>query len=300
MDVRHTLTALTLTLLCTITPLLSQTAAAQIPTASEAADLAFMREEEKMARDLYRAFFAAWDNDIFANIAASEQRHMDAVLGLLTLYGLTDPAAGQPEGQFTNGDVQALYDSLLDQGMASEIAALEAAQLVEETDIADLESAIAGTGNTAILRVYRNLLKGSQNHLAAFTNRLLQLDSSATGGSSAGPGEGVSVFEPLSQTLYIPALDVTTKNGTTQVYDAYLRVVESLPVTLELLTVTLTDKTPNVQHASINLGEGILDIPQLSIGSRQVDSLDGNIYIAEFTLLNTGSAITFVLQTLTP
>ena len=99
-----------------------------------------------MARDLYRTFYAQGKNDIFANIAGSEQRPMDAVLRLLTLYGITDQAAGLSEGQFSNIDVQALYDSLLEQGMASGVAALEAAQELEETDLADLDRAISGTG----------------------------------------------------------------------------------------------------------------------------------------------------------
>jgi len=273
---------------------------AQTQGIDEAPDLQYMREEEKLARDLYLAFYQAWNNDIFSNIANSEQRHMDAVLTLLNLYGITDPAAVQPEGQFSDTGLQALYDELLAQGMASEIAALETGILVEETDIADLETAIGGTSNSAILRVYRNLLKGSQNHLGAFTNRLVQLDSTATGGTSAGPGEGLSVFEPLSQTLYIPAIDVTTKSGNTQVYDAYLRVVEALPVTLELLTVTKTDKTPNAQHASLDLATGLLTVPQLVVGSRQVDSLDGETYNATFQLENDTSLIVFVLVDLTP
>ena len=108
------------------------------------------------------------------------------------------------------------------------------------------------------------------------------------------------MFEPLSQPLDIPVLDVTTKGGTTQVYDAYLRVVESWPVSLELLSVTLTSETPGAQHAIINLVGGVLEIPQLTIGTQQVDSLDGHIYSATVTLLNTGSAITFVLEALTP
>ena len=77
-----------------------------------------------MARDLYRTFYAQGKNDIFANIAGSEQRPMDAVLRLLTLYGITVQAAGLSEGQFSNIDVQVLYDSLLEQCMASEVAAL--------------------------------------------------------------------------------------------------------------------------------------------------------------------------------
>ena len=43
MDVRHTLTALTFTLLCTTLPLLSQQAVAQTEYADETANLVYMR-----------------------------------------------------------------------------------------------------------------------------------------------------------------------------------------------------------------------------------------------------------------
>lgn len=270
------------------------------PDADEISDLQYMREEEKLARDLYTTFYDLWKNDIFSNIAASEQRHMDAVLSLLNLYGIADPAAGQPAGQFSDSGLQSLYDDLLAQGSASLPGALEAAILVEETDIADLETAIAQTDLAAIQRVYRNLLKGSENHLAAFTNRLLQLDSSATGGGSFGPGEGVSVYEPYSQTLYIPAIDVTSKSGTVRVYDTYLRVVESIPFTLELLTVSLTDKLPNSIHASFSIADGILTIPKLVIGTRKLDSLDGTVYSATFHVIIEAGLIVFVLDELVP
>ena len=42
-----------------------------------------MREEEKLARDVYSELATAWDLGVFWNIAESEQQHMDAVLDLL-------------------------------------------------------------------------------------------------------------------------------------------------------------------------------------------------------------------------
>ena len=60
--------------------------------AEEEAGLLFMREEEKLARDVYLELFDEWGLRVFENIAESEQKHMDAVLYLLGKYGLEDPA----------------------------------------------------------------------------------------------------------------------------------------------------------------------------------------------------------------
>jgi len=44
---------------------------------------------------------------------------------------------------------------------------------IEELDIEDLENAIGVSGtHQDIVRVYNNLLDGSENHLAAFTSHL--------------------------------------------------------------------------------------------------------------------------------
>ena len=130
-----------------------------------------MREEEKLARDVYNAFYDRYGLRVFSNIAASEQAHMDAVLTLLNRYGLADPAAAAP-GVFNNDDLQALYDDLIDQGNASLTAALQAAVLIEETDIADLQDGLALTSHADLRAVYNNLLRASQNHLRAFSRQL--------------------------------------------------------------------------------------------------------------------------------
>ena len=69
--------------------------------------LLFMREEEKLARDVYLAMYEVWGTPIFSNIAGSEQAHMDAVAYLLEAYGLEDPVAGNPNGIFENDELQA-------------------------------------------------------------------------------------------------------------------------------------------------------------------------------------------------
>ena len=141
-------------------------------TPIEVDDLLFMREEEKLARDVYVYLGGLHDLPIFTNIASSEQRHMDAVLTLLVRYGLEDPAAGNEPGEFTDPGLQALYDQLIVQGSGSLDAALRVGVLIEETDIADLEDCLLDVIHNDIQRVYENLLRGSQNHLAAFQSHL--------------------------------------------------------------------------------------------------------------------------------
>ncbi len=134
--------------------------------------LLWMREEEKLARDVYQVFYDQYHVQIFANIKASEQQHTDAILTLLNRYGVTDPAAGNDPGEFTNPDLQALYDTLVAQGAASLQAAQQVGVTIEETDIADLDQRLASVTHRDIRQVYLNLKSASQNHLRAFTRQL--------------------------------------------------------------------------------------------------------------------------------
>ena len=140
----------------------------------ERTGLLFMREEEKLAHDIYLALYAEWQLPIFQNIARSEQTHTGAVLQLLTRYGLDDPAAGLPAGEFIDPTLQSLYDQLVAQGRASLEAALRVGAAIEEIDILDLEERLAQTNKADIRRVYENLLAGSRNHLRAFVETLEQ------------------------------------------------------------------------------------------------------------------------------
>jgi hypothetical protein len=137
-------------------------------TAAEKADLTFMREEEKVARDAYLYFYGVYGQVIFSNIAKSEQNHMNALGTLLVKYGLPDPVAGLGVGQFSTPEFQALYDEVVALGSASLVDALSAGVLVEETDIADLNTALSETIVKDLTTVYKNLLNGSFKHLAAF------------------------------------------------------------------------------------------------------------------------------------
>ena len=143
----------------------------------ENADLLYMREEEKVARDVYLTLYDAWGLAVFSNIASSEQSHMDALLKLLRAYRLPDPAAGNAIGEFSNSNLQSLYDTLVDKGRLSALDAIQVGGIIEETDIHDIVEAMERSDNADIDATYENLLCGSRNHLRAFARNLESMTS---------------------------------------------------------------------------------------------------------------------------
>lgn len=143
-------------------------------SADEQASLVFMREEEKLAHDVYARLGTLWSAQTrtFSNIAASEATHTEAVRQLLLRYSLTDPAATLAEGVYASADLQALHDSLVTQGSGSLVQSLQVGALVEEVDIVDIERALVFVDNEDIRMVYLNLMKGSRNHLRSFVSAL--------------------------------------------------------------------------------------------------------------------------------
>lgn len=141
-------------------------------TEAEVDGLVYMREEEKLARDVYAALYEHWQMPVFQTIGSSEVNHMSAIKVLLDRYGIADPASTRPAGVFQNDVLQGLYDELTVKGRQSPADALTAGTAVEEIDILDLEERLAQTDESSIRRVYENLLAGSRNHLRAFARNL--------------------------------------------------------------------------------------------------------------------------------
>ncbi len=138
----------------------------------EKAGILLMREEEKLARDVYNALYEKWNIPVFRNIAGAEQTHMDAVGMLIERYNLTDPVSRDIPGKFDNPELQKLYNSLTVEGKESLENALRVGATVEDLDISDLKKLIAKTDNDDIKIVYQNLEKGSRNHLRSFVYQL--------------------------------------------------------------------------------------------------------------------------------
>jgi len=128
-----------------------------------------MREEEKLARDVYATLYVVWQKPVFRNISQSEQRHMNAIKVLIDKYEIIDPVIDSTIGVYTDPEFTGLYISLVEQGSASLIDALIVGATIEDLDIKDLQDFLAQTDNADIAAVYENLLRGSINHLRAFT-----------------------------------------------------------------------------------------------------------------------------------
>ena len=138
---------------------------------AEIEGILYMREEEKLARDVYLTLYEVWGLPVFENIARSEATHMEAVRTLIDRYGLADPAAAEV-GVFRNPTLQGLYDQLVADGRTSLADALRVGAAIEEIDILDLQERLAQTDQADIELVYENLMKGSRNHLRAFASTL--------------------------------------------------------------------------------------------------------------------------------
>lgn len=139
---------------------------------AEASALLFMREEEKLAKDIYTAMETRYALRPFTNIKKSEQHHMDAVRFLIDRYQLADPVGVNGIGVFVDSSLQDLYNTLLAKGNVSAIEALTAAAMIEEVDIADLHHHTLAADNQDILYVFERLTMGSRNHLRAFVKNL--------------------------------------------------------------------------------------------------------------------------------
>lgn len=134
--------------------------------------LLHMREEEKLARDVYLTLAEYWGQRIFSSIASSEQRHMDSVASLLTAFGIEDPVKDPTIGAFTNPLFTQLYEDLIEQGTTSLADAYRVGIAIEELDIEDLEEQSAFIDDLRITQVYDSLLRGSWNHLGSFQRQL--------------------------------------------------------------------------------------------------------------------------------
>lgn len=162
---------------------------------NEQTHLEFMREEEKLARDVYTTLGSQYSQmKIFGNIDDSEQRHTFAIYDMLEKYGVDDPSTNDNVGVFTGVDFGPYftekYTALVAQGSKSPLDALYVGAFIEELDMMDInycpaeivaqDNGIDGenecgknyTDNPDIQRLYASLLEGSENHLRAFVSEI--------------------------------------------------------------------------------------------------------------------------------
>ena len=134
-------------------------------------NLQFLKEEEKLARDVYLFSYDLYDQQIFKNISNSEQSHINSAAVILEKYDIQDLSL-EERGKFTNDILQELYNDLTDLASTSLENALIAGATIEDLDINDLNNFIINAKHDDIRDMYEKLNCGSRNHLRGFTNNL--------------------------------------------------------------------------------------------------------------------------------
>lgn len=145
-------------------------------TLADKKGILFMREEEKLARDVYDSLFNLWEVNPFGNIRQSERYHMSEMKRLIDLFKLQDPVEKNLDkpGSFDNNILRELYSESVTKGTTSFTEALKAGAKIEEVDIRDLGELKRQTTDPEIIRTYDYLLMASGNHLRAFYRNLVK------------------------------------------------------------------------------------------------------------------------------
>jgi len=172
---------------------------------TEASHLTFMREEEKLARDVYLKLAEMYPNQrVFANIATkSEQTHTDTMRDKLLQYNLPDPnpdTNNLPDslGDFSEGTEWGWYftekfGELTKAGANGELDALMVGAFIEELDMNDiaicpaimvkhgygeadeedvLQCGLNYTDERGLINAYSFLIDGSERHLRAYVGQI--------------------------------------------------------------------------------------------------------------------------------
>lgn len=144
-------------------------------SAEEEASLIFMRQEEKLLRDVYTVFSQTWEIKIFDQFKQAEQRHMDAIERLLNKYSITDPVTSDEIGVFDDPQFQQKFNDYTAQGIISISEAMSAAQTMEQEAIEVIINYLLYVDNSDIFKVYTNLKTASEVHLTSINSHTISL-----------------------------------------------------------------------------------------------------------------------------
>ena len=155
--------------------------------------LSHMGNEERLAYDVYNAFYEKYNTKQFINIANNgEYLHITAVQALVQKYKLNDkkedftnvvnplgymktPIEDMEAGTYDVPEIKALYDELIAEGDVNEIEALKVGCKIEVIDVDDLDTYIQLANSQDapdIVTIFKFLRKGSYNHYWAFDEGL--------------------------------------------------------------------------------------------------------------------------------
>jgi len=149
--------------------------------------LAYMWNEEKLAKDIYLELNALSPSPTLYNIATkAESAHQASVEALIKKYDLNilnlddysggysaDALSAYQTAQYSLQEITTLYDTLYSMGAQSLQSALEVGCMVEVTDIDDLDRDIlTAEGAPDLVLVFENLRSGSYSHYWSFNTAL--------------------------------------------------------------------------------------------------------------------------------
>jgi hypothetical protein len=167
---------------------------AQLVDPGEEKHMTFMREEEKLARDVYLTLAGLYPRSpVFSTIAErSEQTHADTMADLLASYGIADP---DPTTNDRPGSIGAFIEEL---DMLDIVHCPKA--IVDDPDLGiDAgECGLDWTDEARIRTVYGSLLEGSKRHLRSYVKNIEKII-----------GEGNYVAQVLTQEEVDAILDGT-------------------------------------------------------------------------------------------
>ena len=159
-------------------------------TLEQKATIAYMWDEERLARDIYLTLNSLTPSNTLYNIATNaESQHVISVESLIKKYDLNilnsvDFSGGYSaealeainDNEFITPELTALYDVLYTVGSVSAEDSLKVGCMVEVTDITDLDRDIEVAGDAEdIVMIFENLRRGSYSHYWAFDNALKNL-----------------------------------------------------------------------------------------------------------------------------
>ncbi len=161
-------------------------------TDSQKYTIAFMWNEEKLAKDIYLELNLIYPTQQLENIATkSETVHQALVEDLVERYDLNitnlvdykenyseEELRSFASGEFGIQEIQDLYDTLYEEGKQSQQAALEVGCKVEVTDVEDLLNEIKVAEEVDaqdLIAIWDILLSGSYSHYWSFDKGLQNL-----------------------------------------------------------------------------------------------------------------------------
>jgi hypothetical protein len=147
-------------------------------TADEIEFIFAVREDEKVARDMYFSFFGKFGLKPFENIGKAEDNHIKATEKLFDYYEIDYPTLSE-NGKFEDAIRQKLYDSLLLKG-TPELEAFKVMALLEESNIVEYGEVLKTIVNPNIKIVIENLAMASANHFKAAIRQITALGGTYT------------------------------------------------------------------------------------------------------------------------